>query len=124
VDLALSISLFTHLDFAPAVDVLKNISRLLATGGQAFITIFVVDAAARRNIESGATGFRFAYRTSSGELSAEKLGDPTFAVAYEVEKMDELVDSAGLLRERWIRGYWSQGNSGETFQDALILRKP
>jgi SAM-dependent methyltransferase len=124
VDLAISISLFTHLDFAAAVDVLKNISRLLATGGQAFITIFVVDGEARRNIESGVTGFRFAHRTPSGELSAEKLDDPTFAVGYVVEKMDELVDSAGLRRERWIRGYWSQSNSGETFQDALILRKP
>ena len=124
VDLAISISLFTHLDYAAAVEVLQNVNQLLASGGQAFITIFVVDAEARRNIESGATGFRFAHRTPSGELSAEKLEDPTFAVGYEVEKMDELVDSAGLRRERWIRGYWSQGNSGETFQDALILRKP
>jgi SAM-dependent methyltransferase len=124
VDLAISISLFTHLDYAAAVDVLKNVSWLLASGGQAFITIFVVDGEARRNIESGATGFRFAHRTPSGELSAEKLEDPTFAVGYQVEKMDELVASAGLRRERWIRGYWSQGNSGETFQDALILRKP
>ena len=123
VDLAISISLFTHLDFAAAVDVLKNISRLLATDGQAFITIFVVDSEARRNIESGVTGFRFAHRTPSGELSAEKLDDPTFAVGYEVEKMDELVDKVGLQRERWIRGYWSQGNDGETFQDALVLRK-
>jgi SAM-dependent methyltransferase len=124
VDLAISISLFTHLDYAAAVDVLRNVSRLLASSGQAFITIFVVDGEARRNIESGVTGFRFAHRTPSGELAAEKIEDPTFAVGYDVEKMDELVDSAGLRREGWIRGYWSQGNSGETFQDALILRKP
>ena len=124
VGLAISISLFTHLDFAAAADVLKNVSRLLATGGQAFITIFIVDAEARRNIGRGATGFSFGHRTPSGELSAEKLEDPTFAVGYEVEKMDELVNGAGLQREHWIRGYWSQGNFGETFQDALILRKP
>src|SRR2546423_913925 len=124
VDLAISISLFTHFDYAAAVDMLKNVSRMLARGGEAFVTIYVVDGEARRNIQSGATGFRFAHRTPSGELAAEKLEDPTFAVGYEVEKMDELVNSAGLRRERWIRGYWSQGNSGETFQDALILRKP
>ncbi|MEY2576050.1 MAG: hypothetical protein QOF80_1537 [Verrucomicrobiota bacterium] len=124
VDLAISISLFTHLDYAAALGMLKNVSRMLASGGQAFITIFVVDAEARRNIESDTTGFRFAHRTPSGELAAEKLEEPTFAVGYGVEKMDELVDSVGLRRERWIRGYWSQGNSGETFQDALILRKP
>jgi SAM-dependent methyltransferase len=124
VDLAISISLFTHLDYAAAVFLLKNISRMLASGGRAFVTIFVVDAEARRHIESGTTGFRFAHRTPSSELSAEKIEDPTFAVGYDVEKMDELVGSAGLHRERWIRGYWSQGNSGETFQDALLLRKP
>jgi SAM-dependent methyltransferase len=124
VDLAISISLFTHFDYAAAVGMLKNVSRMLGSGGQAFITIFVVDGEARRNIESGVTGFRFAHRTPSGKLAAEKLEDPTFAVGYEVEKMGELVDSAGLRCERWIRGYWSQGNSGETFQDALILRRP
>jgi SAM-dependent methyltransferase len=123
-DLALAISLFSHLNYAPAVEILRAIERMLATGGQAFITMFVVDAEARLNIENGSTGIRFAHRTPSGELFAEKLEDPTFAVGYEMEKMDDLVRCAGLRRERWIRGYWSQGNSGETFQDALVLRKP
>lgn len=123
VDLAISISLFTHLDYGDASYMLNAIGRMMAPGGQAFVTFFVLDAEARDGITSRRTGFRFAYRTPSGQLSAEKLEDPTFAVAYELDKLDELLGEAGLRRERWIRGYWSQGNTSETFQDALVLRK-
>jgi SAM-dependent methyltransferase len=124
IDLAISISLFTHLDYAPALENLGAIARLLETpGGEAFITVFVLDPEAREGIGGGRTGFRFAHRTPSGELFAEKIQDPTYAVGYSVEKLDELVRSAGLYRERWIRGYWSQGKPGETFQDVLVLRK-
>ena len=124
VDLAISVSLFTHLDYEAAVTILAAIGRMLASQGQAFITFFVVDDEARRGIAGGQTGFRFAHRTPSGELFAEKPDDPTYAVGYSVEKLDQLIRSAGLRREQWIRGYWSQGNSGQTFQDAVVLRKP
>lgn len=124
IDLAISVSLFTHLDYAEARCTLNTIGRLLAPGGQAFITFFVLDLEARHGITGGRTGFRFAYRTPSGQLFAEKLEDPTFAVGYDLEKLGELVGEAGLRGERWIRGYWSQGDAGETFQDAFILRKP
>ena len=123
VNLAISISLFTHLDYPAAVDVLRAIAQMLAPEGQAFITFFVVDAEARQNIESGRTGFSFRRTTPSGKLSAEKSDDPTYAVGYSIEQVDELARSIGLRRERWIRGYWSQGNAGESFQDALILTK-
>jgi SAM-dependent methyltransferase len=124
VDLAISISLFTHLDYTDARCMLNAIGQMLAPGGQAFITFFILDSEARDGITGGRTGFHFAYRTPSEQLFAEKLEAPTFAVGYELEKLDELVGGAGLRRERWIRGYWSQGNTGESFQDALILRKP
>lgn len=123
VDLAISISLFTHLDYAQALDILTAISRMLTKGGQAFVTVFMVDADARGAIESGRTNFSFRHRTPSGKLQAEKLEDPTYAVGYEVEQIGELARSAGLELERWVRGYWSQGGPGESFQDALVLRK-
>jgi SAM-dependent methyltransferase len=123
VDLAISVSLFTHLDYDAALSILNAIARMLAAEGEAFITFFVVDDEARHGIETNRTGFRFAHQTPSGELFAEKIEDPTYAVGYTVEKMDTLCSAAGLRREKWIRGYWSQGNAGEIFQDALILRK-
>lgn len=123
VDLAISISLFTHLDYAQALDILTAISHTLAKGGQAFVTVFVVDAEAGAGIGSNRTGFSFRHRTPSGKLRAEKLEEPTYAVGYEVEQIGELARSAGLELERWVRGYWSHGGPGETFQDALVLRK-
>lgn len=122
VDLAISISLFTHLDLPAATDILATIARMLKNGGRAFITFFVLDSGAREGIENGRTGFSFKHRTSSGELHAEKLEDPTHAVAYEMGQIEALVHSVGLQLERWVPGYWSHGNTGETFQDALILR--
>jgi SAM-dependent methyltransferase len=123
VDLAIAVSLFTHLDFAPAVETLTAIGQLLRTGGRAFITIFLLDSAAREGIESGRTGFGFKHRTASGKLFAEKLEDPTYGVAHEIDQLQHLIRAAGFELEHWVHGYWSQGNSGESFQDALVLRK-
>jgi SAM-dependent methyltransferase len=123
VDLAISVSLFTHLDSPAAADILAAIACLLKSGGQAFVTVFVLDSSAREGIESGRTGFSFKHRTPSGQLLTEKLEEPTHAVAYEMGHLEDLIHSVGLRLERWVPGYWSQGNAGETFQDVLILRK-
>jgi SAM-dependent methyltransferase len=123
VDLAISVSLFTHLDYASAVEILAALADLLVHDGRAFITIFVLDAEAKEGIEHGRTGFTFKHRTPSGRLYAEKVDDPTYAVAYDRGEIDKLIHSAGCALERWVRGYWSQGGPGEIFQDVLILRK-
>ena len=123
VDLAISISLFTHLDYEPAFEILAAINRMLVRGGHAFITFFVLDPDAWAGIEANRTGFRFRHRTPSGKLYSDKWLDPTHSVGYGPDQLDELAGSAGLQIHQWIRGYWSQGHEGETFQDALILRK-
>ncbi|MFN2621454.1 MAG: class I SAM-dependent methyltransferase [Chthoniobacterales bacterium] len=123
VDLAISISLFTHLDYAPALEILNAIRWMLGPKGQAFITVFVLDDKAREGIHGSRSCFGFSHRTPSGKLHSEKLEDPTYAVAYEIGQLEELVQSAGLTLDHWIRGYWSSGDASETFQDALLLRK-
>jgi SAM-dependent methyltransferase len=123
VDLAISVSLFTHLDYMSAVKILSAISGMLAKGGQAFVTVFALDSEAQARIAAGQTHFQFVHRTPSGELFAEKIEDPTYAVGYSIEKLDELVRSAGLQWEQWTCGYWSQRSPGEIFQDGVILRK-
>ena len=123
IDLAISVSLFTHLDYAPALAMLASISRILKNDGRVFMTVFVLNAAARGGIEGGRSVFSFKQRTPSGKLAAEKSDDPTFAVAYDNGLLDELIGSTGFQLERHVRGYWSSGGPAETFQDALILRK-
>jgi SAM-dependent methyltransferase len=123
IDLAISVSLFTHLDYAPALEMLTSIHHLLKNDGRVFMTVFVLDAAAINAIEDRRAVFSFKQRTPTGKLNAEKSDDPTFAVAYDGGVLDDLIGSAGFQLERHVRGYWSSGGPGETFQDALILRK-
>jgi SAM-dependent methyltransferase len=124
IDLAISVSLFTHLDYAPALEMLTSIHHVLKNDGRVFMTLFVLDAAAPEGIEAGRTAFSFKHRTPTGKLFAERSDDPTFAVAYDDALLDELISSAGFQLERRVRGYWSIGGTGETFQDVLILRRP
>lgn len=123
IDLAISVSLFTHLDFTPALAMLTSIRQLLKNDGRVFLTAFVLDAASQNNIENSRAAFSFKNRTSSGKLQAEKSDDPTFAVAYDGPLLEELINSAGLQLERHVRGYWSAEGTGETYQDVLVLRK-
>lgn len=124
IDLAISVSLFTHLDYPSALEMLTSIYQLLKNHGRVFMTVFVLDASALEGVEAGRTAFSFKHRTPSGKLFAEKNDDPTFAVAYDDGLLDELISSAGFKLERRVRGYWSSGGTGETFQDVLILRRP
>lgn len=123
IDLAISVSLFTHLDFAPALAMLTSIRNGLKNDGRVFMTAFVLDATAREGIDARRTAFSFNHRTPSGKLFAEKNDDPTFAVAYDGLLLDELIGSGGFQLEHRVRGYWSSGGTGETFQDVLVLRK-
>jgi SAM-dependent methyltransferase len=123
IDLAISVSLFTHLDFAPALAMLASIHQVLKNDGRVFMTVFVLDAGAVDGIQSGQAAFSFKHRTPGGKLSADRSDDPTFAVAYDDGLLNELIGSAGFRLERRVQGYWSIGGTGETFQDALILRK-
>jgi SAM-dependent methyltransferase len=124
IDLAISVSLFTHLDFAPALAMLTSIHHALKDEGRVFMTVFVLDATAMEGIQGRQTAFSFKNRTPTGKLFAERSDDPTFAVAYDGALLDELIGSAGFKLERHVRGYWSMGGTGETFQDVLILRRP
>jgi SAM-dependent methyltransferase len=123
IDLAISVSLFTHLDFAPALAMLTSIHRVLKDDSRVFMTVFVLDRAAQGEIDAGRAVFSFKHRTPTGKIYAERSDDPTFAVAYDDGLLDELIGSAGFKLERRVRGYWSTGGTGETFQDALILMK-
>jgi SAM-dependent methyltransferase len=123
IDLAIAVSLFTHLDYAAAVTMLTSIQHALKSDGRVFMTLFVLDPDARGGIEGGRSAFSFQHRTATGKLSAEKSDDPTFAVAYDGGLLEELIGSARFQIERRVQGYWSNGGPGESFQDVFILRK-
>lgn len=123
IDLAIAVSLFTHLDYAAAVTMLTSIHHVLKSDGRVFMTVFVLDPNALGSIEGGRSAFSFKHRTATGMLYAERSDDPTFAVAYDSSLLKELISSASFRLDRRVRGYWSIGGPGESFQDVLILQK-
>jgi len=122
-DLAIAISLFTHVDFDEAAEILGSIHSLVKDGGRALITVFLLDDAAAASIANGQTGLSFNHTTTSGKLLAARQEEPTYAVAYGRKELADLLNVSGFMVEKIVRGYWSTGCPGETFQDALILRK-
>ena len=59
IDLAISVSLFTHLDYAPALEMLTSIHHLLKNDGRVFMTVFVLDATSMDGIQGGQGGIQF-----------------------------------------------------------------
>ncbi|MFL6528069.1 MAG: class I SAM-dependent methyltransferase [Chthoniobacterales bacterium] len=123
IDMALSVSLFTHLDYPAAADLLSRLHRIMEPGGEAFITVFLVDEHARRTIKQGTTAFSFGHLSPSGKLLVDRPDEPTFAAAYEVPVLYELLKQTGFSLERIARGYWADRSTGHTYQDVAIISK-
>ena len=123
IDLAISVSLFTHLDYALALEMLASVHQVLKNDGRVFLTLFILDSDALKDMEQNRSILSFKHRTSTGKLYAEKGDDPTFAVAYDNDLLNELLRNAGFRLDRRVRGYWAIGEPGETFQDIMVLRK-
>jgi SAM-dependent methyltransferase len=122
-DFVLSVSLFTHLDFPAASEMLASAARLLKPGGSGFVTFFVVNEETAERMKLGQTGFSFRHTSPSGRVHTEQKDEPTAAVAYDQTTLEELIGSAGLHIANQLPGYWSSGVPGVTFQDAVIVGK-
>jgi len=100
---------------------LTSIHHLLKNDGRVFLTVFFLDAAAMDGIENKRTPLSFKHRTPTGKLYAEKSEDPTFAVAYDSELVDELIGSASFQIERHVlvsarcscRNGWKKNDSAK-----------
>lgn len=123
IDLAIAVSLFTHLEFGPARAMLREIAFALRQEGRAFLTFFVVDDEVRAAQARGAAHFAFRSAGPDGLTLVENTERPTDVAGYARDTLDALFAETGLAIERVIRGNWSGLTFAETLQDAVVARR-
>jgi SAM-dependent methyltransferase len=112
-------SVFTHMLARDTQNYLGEIARVLAPGGRALVTAFLLDEDSRRAIEEHKTAFTFGNALNG--CFAESGTMPEGSVAYDRAVFNGMIAAAGLGAGQFHRGSW-RGADGPTYQDVLVLR--
>lgn len=114
-DLAVAISVYTHLLEADTRRYFTEAARCLAPGGYAYFTTFLTP-----DKVPDAAHFAFPHRI--GAAAVERLEEPELAVSFTLEFWKDLAASAGLELVKVNEGSWT-GATRPDYQDVLIFRK-
>jgi len=112
-DFAFATSVFTHLDVASTANYLNEAHRVLRPGGRLLATFFILGA-------GHVPGFDFQHRYDGYALLDPEI--PDAAIAFDADKLRELVPEWRWSVLRVERGLWT-GANGPTFQDTVVLEK-
>jgi SAM-dependent methyltransferase len=113
-------SVITHLSLPEVGFYAAEIARLLAPGGRALVTAFLMNAPARAALARG--GGRLPFAAEGGGPEHHAYADsPLAAVAFDEDALLSTFFRAGLRRRRPVRyGHWS-GRELPDFQDICIF---
>lgn len=115
-------SVFTHLLPAGLANYLGEIQRLLADGGQVFITFFLLNERQKSLAQEGLNVIDFKYGNDVYRMRDADV--PESAVAYNEEYLLGLLEASGLsVRCPIIYGRWSGRPDGLSFQEIIIATK-
>jgi SAM-dependent methyltransferase len=118
---AILTSVFTHMLPGEIENYLRELARVLACGGRAFATFFLLNDASRDEIQRGASLLRFRHRTA--RTWHERSDYLEAAVAYDESDMTKMCEQAGLRISELHYGAWSGRADGFDWQDVVILRR-
>ena len=115
-------SVFTHM-LTPAVEhYLREIARVLKTGGRCVITYFLLNEESFDLMESGES--ELCFPSDHGSYRVENPTHPERAVAYDVGFVRRLYAQFGLeIIEPIHWGSWSGREQFQVFQDVVIAEK-
>jgi SAM-dependent methyltransferase len=113
-DVAVLMSVLTHLTADETLHYLGQVRRVLAPGGRVLATAFVLDP------EAPAPALRFV-RAADG-MAVVDPALPEEAVAYEEEWLVEALRAAGLDLVALHPGQWTGRTDGLSFQDVVVAR--
>jgi SAM-dependent methyltransferase len=119
-DFVFATSLFTHLLPESARRYLAETRRVLAPSGRFFLTLFVLDEAARAEIAAQRVSYRF-----EGPIPGAFAQDPAApeaAIAYDESEFLGMLEAAGLRCVRRKRGLWCGGDPS-SYQDILVCER-
>jgi SAM-dependent methyltransferase len=112
-DFVLLSSVFTHMLPDAVERYLEEIARVLAPGGVAVESYFLLNDESRRGVEEGRSFIRFAVRHPSGLCRLHDAETPESAVAVEEEFVLGVHASVGLRVRDIRRGGWWRGEPHE-----------
>ena len=119
-DFAFLTSVFTHMLPSDVENYLRELRRVLKAGGRALATFFVMDEAARSNVQDGVSRLDLTNKRPDG-CWVKPGGAPEEAIAYPQEVLLRMVEGAGLKIAQSHPGSWSGRRSYLTYQDVLVL---
>jgi len=112
-------SVFTHLLEPEAAHYLAEIARVLAPGGLAVVSAFLLGIAERPQLTAPALAFDH----PAGRARAARAESPTAITAYPCTVFTELLEDAGLRVVSRDLGWWFGGGSAPNYQDLLVLAR-
>lgn len=122
-DVAVLLSVFTHLDPATVERYLEECSTALDPGGRVFISAFLLDESWRRCEEAGASPIEFRHRLTEF-CRYQHAEDPLHAIAYDPGWLIARAEEADLVPTAPPRlGSWCGREGGQGHLDVLVLRR-
>lgn len=120
-DFITATSVVTHLPPEDVVAYAREIARLLRPGGRCFLSLFLMNDAARRNLAAGAG--RPAFKADgTGPAHYADPQVPLAAVAYDEPALVAMFAAAGLAPAAPpAYGHWSGRANGMSFQDLCLF---
>jgi ubiquinone/menaquinone biosynthesis C-methylase UbiE len=120
-DFCFATSLFTHLKPSDIRNYIKEMSRVLNSGGRCLVTAFLIDEDALLKIKAGAA--RYSFSLQSGGFYTSNKEFPEEAIAYSEDTIIKYFEENGLVIDERLYGFWSGVEDFTSFQDILIVRK-
>lgn len=121
-DFVILTSVFTHMQDKEVAQYLKEISRVLSTGGTCFATFFIIDENSEKFLKQSEAPF-FAHDYGHYMLHDQKVKDAN--IAYKMTYIKEMLQNTQLSIKAFHPGWWAgrDKNLSVDFQDVLILQK-
>lgn len=123
-DKAFLFSVFTHMMIDEIENYLKEIERVLNSGGQCLATLFIYNDENEEFI-ANREGFKFQVAKDGYRLMSDKVKSANIAI--KETKLNAMIEACGLEKVSIIDGFWKdvvKDTIKLEYQDMLILRKP
>lgn len=123
-DFAILTSVFTHLPRSTVDHYLAELARVLAPGGRALVTFFLLNADSDARIERGESIIAISHPLDATGARVADANIPELAIGHPEESVLELVSRRDFELAGPIHyGTWCGRSSGATYQDVLVLRQ-
>jgi len=121
-DFIFATSVFTHMLLQDVERYVSEISRVLKTNGNCFITFFILNNESKQLISSGFSSLNFKNIDINCWTVNESV--PEDAIGYEEEIIKSLLNNNGLsIIEPIYYGYWCGREKNSGYQDIIVAKK-